>query len=207
MQNKFSPVLLTSVLTGTIICLVTVGLLGQQFELSIFGGSGKLPVCGAVNLTESGKILKRGSLLTSSPDGFAKYQMCDGTMVYLDKNTQLRLDAYRNASAGTETQLTLIQGRVIIDGLADVHARNSVVATRGAGCEIVHYSWLDQIDITPFAEMACTLSSSNAAPPFIQTTRVSTFDDHLIDITAFEPAMSAAQPFYAWTGLNFENLK
>lgn len=207
MRIKFSPVNISIILAGAIICLVVVAMVGQQFELPALGGDGKLPVCGAVNVTEPEKTLKRGSILSSSAEGFAKYQMCDGTMLYLDKNTQLQIDAYRNSSAGTETQLTLIQGRVIVDGLADVHARNSVVATRGAGCEIVHYSWLDQIDITPFAEMACTLSSSNAAPPFIQTTRVSTFDDQLIDITPFEPAMSAARPFYAWTGLNFENLK
>lgn len=198
---------ISTILSGVIICLVVVAMVGQQFELTAFGGDGKLPVCGAANVTEPEKTLKRGSVLSSPAEGFAKYQMCDGTMLYLDKNTQVRLDAYRDSSAGTETQLILIQGRVIIDGLADVHARNSVVATRGAGCEIVHYSWLDQIDITPFAEMACTLASSNSAPPFIQTTRISTFDDHLIDITPFAPATSAAQPFYAWTGLNFENLK
>lgn len=198
---------ISTVLAGSIVCLVVIALVGQQFELPVFGGEGKIPVCGATNLASPEKLLKRGAILASPTDSFAKYQLCDGTKLYLDKHTELRLEAYRNSSSGTETQLTLIQGRVIVDGLADIRARNSVVATRGAGCEIVHYSWLDQIDITPFAEMACTLSSSNAAPPFIQTTRVSTFDDQLIDITPFEPQSSAAQPFYAWTGLNFENLK
>mgnify|MGYP003888565241 CR=1 FL=1 len=197
----------TIVLSALLVAVVGVYLVGSRLEARFAGGQGQIEACGAEAINPPGASIKRGELMSSSTDAFAQFQLCDGTMLYLDSNTQMKLAQYRNPKAQTETQLELIQGRVIVDGLADVRTRNTVVAVGGAGCEFVHYSWLDELDVTPLATDACKIKNTQVIPPVSQTSRYNTFVSTLVSTNNFNPSASAAKNFYTWTGLQFETLR
>lgn len=187
-----------------LVVVVTIFLIGQRLDARWAGGEGRLEPCPATNLAD-GTIVKRGGTLSSTSNDFAKFQLCNGAMLYLDKNTELRLDSYRRSPAEL-TQLTLIQGRVLIDGFTDVKTRN-LVFTTGAGCELVHYSWLDQVDTTPLVDQSC-LPANLPVDPLVAnyTTKYDTFDGSVVSTTVFEPANSSAKHFYEWTGLKLKGL-
>ncbi|MFZ2682195.1 MAG: FecR domain-containing protein [Patescibacteria group bacterium] len=198
---------LTYGLAAAFVTLVTVLLVSQTFDTKWLGGLGPVPVCAATDMTDPAKTFERGAILQTGTDGYAKYRLCDGTIVYFDHDTQVKLTQYRQPEAQTETQLTLIQGRIIVDGVADIQTRNTRVSTRGAGCELVHYSWLDQVDVTPLSPLGCQLASSNQALQTLTTTRLNTFTDEILQTQKFTPATSAAFEFYQYTGLQFETLE
>jgi hypothetical protein len=194
-------------LSALIVIVVGIFLVGQRLDARWAGGLGYVEPCPAILLDTPMQTIARGELMSSPADSPAKYQLCDGTLLYLDANTQIRLSEYRNPLASQNTQLELIQGRVIVDGLADVRARNAVVSLRGAGCELVHYSWRDELDVTPLVEAACQLVGSDALPLANSTTRYNTFTSSILENRPFTPESSAAQDFYRWTGLKFEGLR
>ncbi len=179
-------------------------LIGTRLELGFAGGQGRMTACPATNLSNPNDTVVRGGDMTSLPDTFAKYQLCDGTLVYLDHSTKVRLNQYKNHNgvASQNTQFELIQGRVIIDGLANVQARNVVVSVTGAGCELVHYSWLDELDVTPLVESGCSILNPPLTPPANWTTKYDTFTAEFISTGVFTSATSAAKNFYSWTELN-----
>lgn len=198
----------TLIPVGLIVVLVSVFLIGQRLDARWAGGTGRVETCAATDLA-TGQLVKRGETMSSPTDSYRQYQLCDGTMLYLDTNTQVTLSQYRNTDPAvkTETQLDLIQGRVVVDGVADIQARNAVFSVGGGACEFVHYSWRDELDVTPLAEMACQLKYPPGAPAYYQTTRFNTFTSELVNVNLFEPQSSTAAAFYAWTGLNFEPLR
>lgn len=198
MLNRSAPILASFI--AVLMCVVLVG---QRLDAKWAGGIGHVDPCPATSLEPGGSTIVRGQIMSSPTDTFAKYQLCDGTMLYLDSNTQIRLSQYQNPLASQNTQLELIQGRVIVDGLADVRARNTVISMTGAGCELVHYSWLDEIDVTPLVEAACTIVNPPITPPASQTTKYGTFDAVVVSTNTFEPTSSSAKSFYEWTGLKY----
>jgi hypothetical protein len=190
--------------TATVVILCSVFLVGARLEASWAGGHGRVEACPATNLG-TGLVIPRGGVLASTADEFAKFELCDGSTFYLDKNTQLRLDRYF-VSPAQPTQLTLLQGRVIVDGVVDVKTRNLTFAA-SSGCELVHYSWLDQVDLTPLADQSCIMVN----PPTNllvanYTYKYNTFDGSVISTTTYEPAESSAKSFYDWTGLELKGL-
>jgi hypothetical protein len=195
----------TIALASLIIVSVGTFLIGQRLDARWAGGQGRTEHCPATKLDGSGSSISRGEHMSTAPDEYAKYQFCDGTILYLDTNTQIRLSQYRDTRTSTiaETQLELIQGRVIVDGLADVRSRNVTVSMTGAGCELVHYSWLDELDITPFVDSACKIKTPAFTPEALQTSRFNTFNASLINTTSFDPSTSTAKSFYEWTELSF----
>jgi len=194
------------VLASMIVAVIGVYLVGLRLEARFAGGQGRLETCGATPLDQTGPTILRGQIMSSGND-FSRYQLCDGTMLYLDVNTEIKLNQYRFPANYEETQLQLVQGRVIVDGVADVHARNVGVALRGAGCELVHYSWLDELDITPLVDSACQIIGSDALPQTLSTTRYDTFTTSIKNNLRFSPETSSAQNFYVWTGLEFKGLR
>jgi hypothetical protein len=191
----------TIALAALISLVIGIVLLGQRLDARWAGGTGRIDPCPASELDGAGDTITRGEQMSTTPGEYAKYQFCDGTIVYLDENTQVRLDAYR--AAENQTSLNLIQGRLIVDGLADVRSRNTVVSMAGAGCELVHYSWLDELDVTPFVDSACKIKTPAFTPAALQTSRFDTFDASLLHTTSFDPSSSSAKSFYEWTGLSF----
>ncbi|MEK7183832.1 MAG: hypothetical protein AAB776_04335 [Patescibacteria group bacterium] len=196
----------TIVLATFVVASAGTYLLGSSLEAPFSGGQGQIEPCRAEAIDPQGSTISRGELMSSPIDAYTKFQLCDGTMLYLDSNTQIKLTQYRNPKAVTETQLELIQGRVIVDGVANVRARNLVGQVRGAGCEFVHYSWRDELDVTAFADQACVIESLQNNPLAFQTIRFNTFGkgDPILSVSPFASNTSAARLFYLWTGLQFE---
>ncbi len=176
-------------------------LIGTRFEARFTGRDGQIDACPAVAQNEQQTSIRRGQTLASGSETFATYRLCDGTLIYLDKNTELRLDHYANPDKNQPAQLTLIQGRVIVVGSAYVSTRNILVTTSQFGCEVVHYSWRDEVDVTPLAIEACKLKNPPVTPAALITSRFNTFDSSLISTSPFDPVASSAQYFYEWTGL------
>lgn len=196
----------TITLAGLVIVLVSTSLVALRFEARWAGGQGKTEACPALALDDSHSVVHRGEVMATSADTFTKFELCDGTLLYLDSNTQIRLSQYRRPAGFEETQLELIQGRVIVDGVADVRARNVSVELRGAGCELVHYSWKDEVDVTPLVEAGCKLKNQDLVPAALQTHRFETFTGSLQSTLPFSPTTSSAEDFYDWTGLELERL-
>ncbi len=200
----YSPVNMrnVSLIFLLVLIVITVGVLlvGQRLDARWAGGSGGIEPCQAT-LVYGDTVVGRGQIMSTSADDYAEYELCDGTHLYLDQNTQLRLSYYRNPAAQTETQLELIQGRVIVDGLASIKARNLIAQVKGSACEFVHYSWRDELDVTPLATDACKIKTPAFTPTASLTSRFNTFDGSLISTNSFDPSTSAAKSFYEWTGL------
>lgn len=196
------------ILSSVIITAVMIGLVGQRLNVKWLGGTGRVAPCPAEEIDRNDVSINRGEIMATKPAEFSRYQLCDGTVLYLDANTQVRLSAYRNLGlvASQNTQLELIQGRVIVDGLADVKTRNVLTSVNGAGCEVVHYSWLDKVDVTPLVAEGCKIKSLQSPLETLQTSRLNTFDSTIEATSSFQPANSSAANFYTWTGLQLEPL-
>lgn len=183
-------------------------LIGLRFEQRWAGGSGPVEPCVAVDVN-SGQKITRGQFMTTSQNQFSVYKFCDDTLVYLDQNTQIELSRYRNPNAQTATKLELVQGRVILDGYAETKTRALIGIVDGGTCEFVHYSWRDELDITPFSNQSCGIDQLDLSLPVLQTTRLNTFGDghSIIRVTPFQATTSAAAAFYTWTGLDLKTLR
>lgn len=201
------PIKANNALGGLVVCLVAVVLFALRLGSPLFGGAGRVDPCRADLVGVSDELISRGESMSTEVTEFAKYQLCDGTLLYLDANTQVRLREYKNPDplASQNTQLDLIQGRVIVDGLADVRTRNMTVKVNGSGCELVHYSWLDKLDVTPFSVAGCQ-TEIPPYPPAFRTSRFNTFNSVFESSSPFEPTNSSARDFYTWTGLQLEAL-
>lgn len=199
---------ITPILSAVFIMLLWLVLVGQRLDARWLGGSGREVPCLATSIAHPEQTISRSESMSTEVAQFAKYQLCDGTLLYLDANTQVRLREYKNPDplASQNTQLDLIQGRVIVDGLADVRARNTVVSVSGAGCEIVHYSWLDKVDVTPLVEAGCKIQNLPGQLVTRKTSRINTFNSLIETSSPFEPTSSSARDFYTWTGLQLEAL-
>lgn len=201
-MRNLANLVLTSVVTTAV---VTV-LVGQQLNVKWLGGTGRIILCPAEEIDRNDVSINRGEIMATKKSEFSRYQLCDGTVLYLDANTQIRLSAYPDPVASQNTKLELIQGRMIVDGLADVRTRNTTVSVTGAGCEIVHYSWLDKADITPLVEAGCQIENFSGQLVAREISRLNTFDTTLETTSPFNPTSSSAASFYNWTGLKFEPL-
>lgn len=190
-----------SILASIITILVCAVLIGQRLDAKWAGGIGHVDPCPAV-LVDGDTTIKRGEVMSAGANDFAAYQFCNGMIIYLDKNTQVRLDGYPRPYGAYPLSLNLLEGRVITDGAFDIKARNLIVGA-GPGCEIVHYSWLDELDVTPLVEAACTIVNPPITPPASQTTKYGTFDAVVVSTNTFEPTSSSAKSFYEWTGLKY----
>lgn len=89
-------------------------------------------------------LIERGEYLETCDGQFSIYTLGDAT-VTLDENTEAVF------TDGREGQLaiTLIQGRMVVDGPVTVHVRQTDITVNGKAT-LVHYSWLYQLDVHPF---------------------------------------------------------
>ena len=74
-------------------------------------------------------------------DEYAAFEISD-SIVYLSKNSELKLVDGREG----QIDLQLIQGRIVLIGNANISIREVDIKTAGQA-SIVHYSWLDEIEI------------------------------------------------------------
>jgi len=86
---------------------------------------------------------QRGETIETT-EGQWRFVEMTGVTVWMYENTQLKLI---NLVEG-EIELTVIQGRVVIEGNATMRVRDETTKLSGLN-SYIHYSWLNQIDIEP----------------------------------------------------------
>lgn len=176
--------------------VIVVGTLGILVALRFLAA----PVHGSLDFIHSSSgddypNAKRGEQVATSKDDFAEFRFSDGTVVMLDSDTVVRLDA-----TSPENVITLIQGRIVIkDGTALVKARN--LELEANNCVLVHYSWLDLLDAVPLSENGCDFVDDEPDLLARMTTKFSTVDASIKGVSDFAPQNSSAEGFFDWAGL------
>ncbi len=146
--------------------------------------------------------LKRGQSVQTGSTEFAAYRFItdpnDDALLFLDQNTKIRLD-----ETSPEKHVTLLQGRVITSFVATerevtVQVRNLEISS--IHCAIVHYSWLDEVEISNPGTGKCLVKSTGFKVEPGKTVRVNTFDGQILFMTDFVPTASAAINFFTFAG-------
>jgi hypothetical protein len=125
----------------TIIILAAALLVGNRFDARWAGGDGY-----AVHqlATSQEQVWKRGELISS--EDTSTFTLGNAT-VYLDDKTEIKLIDGREG----DEMIQLIQGRVYVDGEIGIIVREVTTYSPGT-ISVVHYSWLDEIDVLFFDE-------------------------------------------------------
>ncbi|MBU4314934.1 hypothetical protein KJ673_00845 [Patescibacteria group bacterium] len=144
---------------------------------------------------QTGDIIKRGEIMTTSDD-YAVFNI-DNSTVYLSKNTQVKLVDGRQGNI----DLQLIQGRIVLDGNANISVREVNISTKGQ-VSVVHYSWLDEIEAAPIIGLATVQYSDQSRFLDPQAIRMSTLDPYATEFIDFNPSQSSEKDFYDWVGLD-----
>jgi hypothetical protein len=140
---------------------------------------------------ETGEMIDRGETMTTT-DTYAIFEI-DDSVIYLSKNTEVKIV---DASQG-QIDLQLIQGRIVLDGSANISIREVDITTKGQ-TSIVHYSWLDEIEVATmnnatsiaFADQVFTLTDS--------AIRMQTLPPYQSEHIQFNPEVSSEADFYKW---------
>ncbi len=139
--------------------------------------------------------MDRGQQITAGNGEYLKYRFADGAEIFLEPNTVVRLDA-----TAPKNVVTLVQGRAVIrNGQVTVKARNlKLVASE---CVLVHYSWLDLMDVTPLIPRGCVFAEGTPEILELMTTKFSTIDLQIVGVSNFIPSESSASGFLDWAGV------
>ena len=172
-------------------------LISLRLNAKWVGGTGKITPCPAQLVSSASPLateITRGQSVVTTTGQTAIYQTCDKTNYVLDERTELRLTAYRHDQP---TALNLIQGRVVVQGPADIQTRNVLIHANQGTCEIVHYSWRDEVDVTAHTPGACLVDAGPLFP--VDTTiRLGTYDGEFLVEHPFDAQTSSASAFYSW---------
>ena len=148
----------------------------------------------AVNI-ESGEIIKRGEIMTTL-DQYASFKISN-TTIYLAKNTELKL---ANGRAGN-LDLQLIQGRIVVTGQSNISIREvDVKLESDARASIVHYSWLNEIEVAPLNGPVSVWYDEQSRALNTQAIRMSTLAPYATEFIDFNPSQSSEKEFYDWIG-------
>lgn len=149
----------------------------------------------AINL-ESGEIIKRGETMATT-DSYATFEILDST-IYLSKNSEVKLIDGRQ----DQIDLQLIQGRIVVTGQLNISIREvDVKLESDSKASIVHYSWLDEIEVIPINGSANVLYDKQSRFLDAQSIRMSTLDPYATEFIDFNPEQSSEKEFYDWVGL------
>ena len=149
----------------------------------------------AINL-ESREHVERGEIMTTF-DEYVAFEI-DNSTVYLSKNTELKLIDGREG----QIDLQLIQGRIVLTGNANVSIREVNINTNGM-TSIVHYSWLDQIEVATidadaFIEYNTITYEQQLVTLSNQAIRMETVERYNLEYIQFSPSESSEADFYDW---------
>lgn len=137
-MRKFNTILIIN-----LALLSTVLLTGRLFDATWAGGEGYDRQGVAI---VDGIEYQRGETITTGDNEWKIVEMTDVT-VWMYENTQLKLVNL----VEDEIELTVVQGRVVIDGNVTMRVRDQTTALVGRN-SYVHYSWLNKVDIEPIDE-------------------------------------------------------
>ena len=134
-MNKVNTALIIS-----LVILSTALLIGRLFDATWAGGEGYQTQGVAI---VDGIEYQRGEVIETVEGEWLKVEI-DNTTVWMYENTQLKLINL----VPNQIELTVVQGRVVIDGNATMRVRDETTELSGLH-SYVNYSWLNQIDIEP----------------------------------------------------------
>jgi hypothetical protein len=123
----------------TIVLIAAALLVGNRFDARWAGGDGYQEHQIAIG---PHIIRERGEVISSDE---ATYFTFGDAVIHIDENTEVKLIDGRE---GHET-IQLIQGRVLVGGDIDITVREVTISSTEA-TSVVHYSWLDEIDVIFF---------------------------------------------------------
>lgn len=176
--------------------LIVAGSFATLTALRLGGAPDQEPLQFVNSLSErSYPSVERGQQITAAQGEYLRYRFADGTEIFLDPNTVVRLDA-----TAPTNKMTLIQGRLAVKGgRVTVTARN--LALNAGECVLVHYSWLDLVDVTPLVAGGCTFADDTPTILDLMTTKFSTVDLRIVGVSNFIPSESSARGFFDWAGV------
>ena len=131
------------ILAVGIVLLSAALLLGARFDATWAGGTGERH---ALVTTPGGATYERGEIISwEDTDQF----LIGYATVFLDEGTEVKIVS----SVKNKEVITVVQGRVLIWGPLVVETREVDVAVSSV-TSIVHYSWLDEIEVMNIAGAA-----------------------------------------------------
>lgn len=152
------------------------------------------PHMSAVNF-ETGEIIQRGEIMSTSDD-FAAFEISD-SIIYLARNTEVKLVDGRKG----QIDMQLIQGRVVLEGSSNILIREIDITTEGQA-SIVHYSWLDEVEIATIDSAALVTWEDQALELADEAVRMQTLESYDIEYIDFNPEESSEAEFYNWVASN-----
>ncbi|MDP2631489.1 MAG: hypothetical protein Q8P30_01830 [Candidatus Uhrbacteria bacterium] len=178
----------TLMLILTITMLSAVLLVGNRFDAKWAGGEGYEAHATAI---VNDNLYSRGEII-SSGDEWLEVNF-DNTKILMYKDSEIKLvDGRPN-----KLEVSLIQGRIVVIGNLTVSTRDVRTVVDGTA-SIVHYSWLDQIEIVSI-DGSLKLYRDDRIEDFsgkaLQTATLSPYTDEEID---FDASTSSASDFYDW---------
>lgn len=191
--------------SSTLIVLCLILLVGNRLGFTWAGGTGFVQQEKAYFHTLAEDItFKRGDVVSTNEKGFYfEGQLYwdvpaplilgekDKTVIYLDKNTEIRLDSL----AADNYAVTLIQGRIVVEGPATVQIRELDMQTTDV-TGFVHYSWLDQVDILPFGTTPVVQTTDEQITLQYPYIKMDTLPPYKQQGMTFEPETSDGKEFY-----------
>jgi len=181
---KYSKFITFERILISLIVIITAGLLiNNRIDTE--------PHMSAVNL-ETQNSIERGEIMTTV-DGYAAFEISD-SIVYLSKNTELKLVDGREG----QIDLQLIQGRIVLIGSANISIREVNIETTDQ-TSIVHYSWLDEIEVAAIKNQTLIESNNSIVTLENEAINMQTLESYSVQYIEFNPEQSSEAEFYEWT--------
>lgn len=170
---------------STIILIAAALLVGNRFDARFAGGDGyeNHQVAMSQNtIWQRGEIVSDAEFVTFGP-----------ATIWLDTGTEIKLIDGRD---GKET-IQLIQGRIYIEGEVDVTVRELTMEAQER-MSLVHYSWLDEIDIIFLDDFSTVLTPKFSLVPHEVATNMIKINTLTYDYEEYDftPENSSAKDFY-----------
>ncbi len=202
-----------NVLTGVLLVLVAFILVGQRVFVPTLG-AGFIASEGMVTVDRHGTTregltphkIRRGEIVQTGEDGRAHIRLGFGTDIFLDHNTDLRIDVLDPA----HPTATLLRGRIYVDTHTDRAGatdegplilktlRTSVVLPFGK-LSLVNYDFKETLAVYPINTSVTILQpngdrfTTEDAGELHETTPISWTG------TTFDPTSGTGAEFYSWT--------
>lgn len=158
--------------------------------LLVFNRLDTEPHLSATNV-ETNETIARGEIIKTA-DEYATFKISEST-VHLSKNTELKLVDGRKG----QIDLQLIQGRIVINGSATISIREVDITAQGQ-VSIVHYSWLDEIEVATMQGQSQLQYNNKTTTLENESIRMQTLTPYIIENIEFNPNESSEADFYAW---------
>lgn len=132
-----------------ILAMALTLLIGKRLDLRFAGGTGSGSHAKAMLVETTGAMpssLTRGDIVTTDASTFASYRVGDACTIFLAENSSLLFQDGRQ----DHITFTFLTGRIVAKGDCTFTVRDMRFPVLGSAM-LVHYSWLNTLDIKPLA--------------------------------------------------------